>query len=464
MTVSQKSSGWYLALLLCSCLSSVIAGADVVWFKGITTFGTKALLVAWSLLCCSLMLRCWATRRAKPPWNRFAYHRGRSFRLPFIRSLRLRSQLMWLTCCQQLSVPPAAPSRVPIERARKCQPNLPRSNRTHRGRWPKLPTLNVHFVRAHSIALPENVTPDCFEGTVTVVQGALNATATSAPDVLALHVQPRRLVCQLEGTGMLSTTEQRALVQKLKADGLQAAWLDQQRFVIRPLASPSLPALRETLVETKRWVPVLSTGKTTVWWPLHHNQHVVLAGSPVAPLSGFVQAIGQLPKHQQPEMLIHDPDERLRTLHDTLASLHHAPDALAVARRFQLTCQFTTLHEQQGACTPTPICIVVAPSEAIWLDLQPLLTPNSGIHVVLVFHDRAPIAALRAACHQLWVIDSADPRFPSLPDAFRPAALPKARDGRVLAWSPGGRILWQGTPLRHNLFVHSPTNSQELRS
>jgi hypothetical protein len=39
-----------------------------------------------------------------------------------------------------------------------------------------------------------------------------------------------------------------------------------------------------------------------------------------------------------------------------------------------------------------------------------------------------------------------DPRYPALPDAFRPAGLPAVGVGQAIAWLPGGQTVWRGMP------------------
>ena len=184
--------------------------------------------------------------------------------------------------------------------------------------------------------------------------------------------------------------------------------------------------------------------RTTVWWPLFASQHLVLAGAAEGPLTSFVQQVQQRISSKPQPLLVHDPDGRLRGLNDVLAAVPTHPDALAEARRLQLAGRFAATRTAAHPDSPVPICIVVAPSEELWSDLQPLLIPDSGMQVILVLGDRPPLAALRTVCHQCAVIETPDSRHAPLPDAFRPAALPAARDGQTLAWQHGGQSSWRG--------------------
>ncbi|PDW05066.1 hypothetical protein CJ255_00295 [Candidatus Viridilinea mediisalina] len=98
------------------------------------------------------------------------------------------------------------------------------------------------------------------------------------------------------------------------------------------------------------------------------------------------------------------------------------------------------------ATQPPPLLLMVTPTASMWPDLFPLLAPASGVQVVLILGDQAPLATLRAACHRLPVIETPDLRYPALPDAFRPAGLPTVRMGQAMAWLPGGQTVWRGLP------------------
>lgn len=129
-----------------------------------------------------------------------------------------------------------------------------------------------------------------------------------------------------------------------------------------------------------------------------------------------------------------------------LSTLPRRDDALAEARRIQLHSQYATERGSRTANASVPLLIVYAPDEELWPDLHPLLAAQSSVQVILVLGDRLPLNALRAVCHRLPVVDIPDPRFPPLPDAFRPGGLPPARDGQALAWLPGGTTFWRGLP------------------
>ncbi len=99
-----------------------------------------------------------------------------------------------------------------------------------------------------------------------------------------------------------------------------------------------------------------------------------------------------------------------------------------------------------------PLCLVVAPTEQIWPEMQPLLAPDSGVQVVLIFGDLPPLAKLtrsvivplRALCYRLPVIEIAQALTPPLPETFRPAGVPAPRPGQAVAWMRGGSVWWRG--------------------
>ncbi|HMQ30704.1 MAG TPA: hypothetical protein PKD53_08235 [Chloroflexaceae bacterium] len=274
----------------------------------------------------------------------------------------------------------------------------------------------------------------------------LTQLVEAPPELLALHDQPRQIVCQIAPTPLLTAGQQREITQALQVHGISSQWNDLTLLALRrEQLHAAFPAHPDRPLE-RLWLPVVRTRLGTIWWPLVRTQHLVLAGAMHGPLTGLIERLGRLPAAQRPELLIHDPDGQLRELNDTLAALVPQDDALARARHAQLTRRFARERGHGENAPPPPLLLMMMPSAAVWPDLQPLLAPDSGVQVVLILGDRAPIGALRAACHRLPVVEAPDPRYPALPDAFRPAGLQAVGVGQAIAWLPGGQTVWRGMP------------------
>lgn len=406
------------------------------------------LLVVGNIFC---VWGLWRWRRLMPllpapPWRRALQASVRRPAVMRRATARARWQLISLRM-RQIIAPPLArprPTRPPR------RPALPRRAARKRSAYPPrrlpMPTLAIEFVApGRQLRLPAG-DQEIHRVTVALVHDALRQVLPAPPPILALHDEPRELICQLAMTTVLSGGQQRAVGEALQVHGFRTSWSDIALLNLRrESVVTALPRANLAHVEAL-WVPAVRTRQGQVWWPLPRGQHLVIAGNAHGPLGGCVQRLLAIPAAQRPPLLVHDAEGRLLELHDVLANLPVSADALAEARQAQLAGRFARERDRRTAPGAAPILVVLAPNEEIWPDLHPLLAADSGVQVVLVLGEQAPLSALRATCHRLPVIEVADPRFPPLPDAFRPANLPPARLGLALAWLPGGTIFWRGLP------------------
>lgn len=382
-----------------------------------------------------------------PPWRRALrmLRRRDTSRTRYVAQAQW--QLIGLRLRQMMTPPPPQPrprrlahsgSRLAAKRSRnkptRTRPRLP------------LPSLEIEFVPpGRAMKLPAS-TYEIHDGVLALVQDALRQAEPSAPDVLALIDGPRQLTCQLPASPIRTGAQQRSVVAALQVHGFSAAWRDETLLNLnRDTVVVALPRANIRRFDAL-WVPVTRTRQGLAWWPIPRTQHLVLAGNPREPLVGCLQRLFALPEAHRPPILVHDSESRLLELDDALAGLPRRDDALAEARRIQLHSQYTEARSGHAARTPVPLLIVYGPDEESWSDLHPLLAAQSSIQVILVLGDRQPLSALRAVCHRLPVVEIPDPRFPPLPDAFRPGGLPPPRDGQALAWLPGGTTFWRGLP------------------
>ncbi|WP_129676002.1 hypothetical protein [Candidatus Chloroploca sp. Khr17] len=370
-------------------------------------------------------------------------------------ALRLaRWQVRGLAVRAHLMAPPPRPAQPPRPAALPQEPPhhraaaVPRRLARPRVRGPRL-TLDLEFITPAPVrpALGQ-VQPAPPEVTTLVMTTVAQVTA-HPPALLAVHDQPRHLVFQLALTPVLTTSQQRAVIQALQGHGVRARWRDVATLsVLRAsVRAAALPAVSAAAAAVWRWLPVVRTRQGPIWWPLPCHQHLVLAGAMHGPLLGLLAGRAQVPGAHHPAVFVHDPDGRLRELHPSLAALVPQPEALAQARDAQLRQRFARARGHVATLAPPPLVLVMTPSATIWPDLQPLLVPEPGVQVILILGDRPPLAALRAACHRLPVIEVPDPPYPALPDAFRPAGLPVVNVGQAIAWLPGGQTVWRGLPL-----------------
>jgi hypothetical protein len=386
-----------------------------------------------------------------PPWHAALQALARRQLRPDPRLRLLRRRLVRLQVWTRLHPAPApprplAPPRIPRRprlRVVRSQ-HAPRS--VTRVRLPR-PTLAVQFVQPSQ---PRPVVDDAHQmqaGIVALLHDLLRQHAEVPPDLLALHDQARQIVVQVAANPLLTRGQQRAISQALQVQGLSSQWRDVTLLAIRrDHLRTALPAPPTDQMPTQLWVPAVRTRQGTIWWPLVRPRHLVLAGAMHGPLTGLIARLNRVPAALRPALLIHDPDGRLREVNDTLAALVPQPDALAQARHAQLHQRFARERGHATLAPSPPLLLMVTPTAAEWPDLHPLLAPASGVQVVLILGDREPLAALRATCHRLPVIDIPDPRYPALPDAFRPAGLPTVSIGQALAWLPGGQTVWRGLP------------------
>ncbi len=386
-----------------------------------------------------------------PPWRAALQAIIRRQQRPDPATRAIRRQLFGIQLRTRFQTPPARPRPIVPPRLtmrRRIRATLTRrSGRSFpRVRLP-LPSLDIQFVAVGSTRTIVIDNHQIHTGVATLVSDVLVQLLAAPPLLLALHDQPRQITCQFAAAPLLTTGQQRDVVQALLVHGIVAHWSDITLLTIRRESLSGALPLQSDHPFAQLWVPVVRTGQGTIWWPLARGQHLALAGAMQGTLTGLVQRLTELPVEQRPPLLIHDPDARLRELNDTLAALMAQDNALAQARHAQLTRRFA--HErgqQQLFNSATPILLVVTPSATIWPDLHPLLSPESGVQVVLILGDREPIGALRAVCHRLPVVEVPDPRYPPLPDAFRPAGLPTVHVGQAIAWLPGGHMIWRGLP------------------
>ncbi len=386
-----------------------------------------------------------------PPWQAAIQALARRQLRPDPATRAIRRQLLGVQLRARLQPPPAqprpiAPPRPPRRRSLRAALSRRTGRSSPRVRLP-LPTLDIQFVAPGST---RTVVFDAYQahtGVAAVLTDLLSQLVETPPDLLALHDQPRQIVCQVAPAPLLTAGQQRDITEALQVHGIRSQWSDLTLLTIRrERLSDALPSHTDRPLE-RIWLPVVRTRQGTIWWPLARTRHLVLAGAMHGPLTGLVERLGRAPAAQRPELLIHDPDGRLRELNDTLAALVPQNDALARARHAQLTRRFAHERGHGEAVPPPPLLLMMTPSVADWPDLRPLLAPDSGVQVILILGDREPIGALRATCHGLPVIEAPDPRYPTLPDAFRPAGLPAASIGQAIAWLPGGHTVWRGLPV-----------------
>lgn len=386
-----------------------------------------------------------------PPWERVRSTLPRvsntytGARWMLVR-LRLREAL--------LDTPPApsvrpAPSRRGHTASKVTPP--PRSNR-RRLRLPfqrptitiPLPTLDIEFVAPGRRQVRQVNEPLTQSSLLEVAESVLReALAAPRPVPLALHDQPRQLTLQLATTVLLTTAQQRVIVEGMREQGVVAAWSDVASLAVRREALRA-EQVSATHASDLLWVPVVNQRQTTTWWPLPRQQHLLIAGHFAAPLGGLLQRVLQQQATNRPQLLIHDPDGRLRDLDDRVGRLVAQPDALNLARQLQL--QYRFIHERAMIPQPwvPPLCLVVEPTEQIWPEVQPLLDAESGVQVVLILGHLPPITPLRALCYRLPVIEIAQALSPPLPETFRPAGVPMPRPGQAVAWMLGGSVWWRG--------------------
>lgn len=435
------------------CLAGGAAAVLQANGRGLNLPPTGQLVLGAAIVFCLWGL--WRWRRMlpllpTPPWQAAIQALARRQLRTDPATRAIRRQLVGVQLRARLQPPPAQPRPIapprPVRRRRLgTAPGRRRSRLASRVRLP-LPAIDIQFVAPGTARTVVFDAHQVQTGVATVLTDLLAQLIEMPPELLALHDQPRNLVCQLAPTPLLTAGQQREITQALQVHGISSQWSDLTLLALRrEQLHAALPAHPDRPLE-RLWLPVVRTRLGSIWWPLARRQHMVLAGAMHGPLTGLVERLGRLPAAQRPALLIHDPDGRLRELNDTLAALAPQEDALAQARHAQLTRRFARERGRREAALPPPLLLVMTPSAAIWPDLQPLLAPDSGVQVVLILGDRAPIGALRAACHRLPVIEVPDPRYPALPDAFRPAGLPAVGVGQAIAWLPGGQTVWRGMP------------------
>lgn len=300
------------------------------------------------------------------------------------------------------------------------------------------PTLDIEFVAPGRRTVHQVNEPGMQAHLLQLAESVLRATLEPPwPTVLALHDQPRQLILQFATATLLTTAQQRIVVDGLRQQGVLATWSDIASLTVRREALQREPSTQLPESDTL-WVPVVAQRQTTTWWPLPRHEHLLLAGHSAAPLAGILQ------RASDRTLLIHDLDGRLRDQADQIGRLVAQPDALNQARRLQLQYRFTHERATVRPDWRPPLCLVVAPTEQIWPEVQPLLVPDSGVQVVLILGDLPPIAPLRALCYRLPVIEIAQALTPPLPETFRPAGVPIPRPGQAVAWMRGGSVWWRG--------------------
>lgn len=394
----------------------------------------------------------------RPPWQRLGHRVKRASTLRITTRVWVHWRFAFLWLQQHIYRPLPPPRRLRSDLQHDTNPSFPLM-KPWVSYWPgiKLSPFHVHFDTPSVPAGRDEGVTEHYLHVVDSVQSTLDRMAVSPPDLLALHVQPLKIILQFAEVPLLQGSEQRSVIQDLQAKGFRAKWSDVTRLDVCQKSSTLVDRLQDTETATMCWIPVLRNRQSVVWWPLDENQHLVFVGAVLAPLTAFIRRVQQLPRTERPEVVVYDPGDYLRTLDVEFALLPHHQNALAKARGAQLAHRFAVMQGRAISYRP-PICIVVAPDESAWPDLQPLLAPDSGVRVLLVFPYRSPIAFLRAACHHLWVIESPDLQHPGLPDAFRPSAVPPARHGQALAWSPGGKHVWRGF-LMHEQATFPPADA-----
>lgn len=390
------------------------------------------------------LLRLQSALLPAPPWVRL---RRRHPQTALVRPAA-RWKLLLLRLRAALIDPlPALPRRPEPARSRPVvAKSAPGRTNPRRLRLPfrppalaiPLPALDIEFVAPGRPSMRQGNDPATHTRLIRLVEATFRATLDPPwPVVLALHDQPRQLTLQCSTSTLLTPAQQRAVIAGLRQRGVVATWSDVASLTARREAlhrEPSdWPPGSDVL-----WTPVVTQRQTTIWWPLPRHEHLLLAGNSAAPLIGILQRATDVP------LLVHDPDGRLRDQMDAPERLAAQPDALNQARRLQLQHRFACERAATRPERTPPLCLVVAPTESIWPDVQPLLTPDSGVQVVLIPGGLPPIAPLRALCHRLPVIDIAEALTPPLPETFRPAGVPAPRPGQAVAWMRGGSVWWRG--------------------
>lgn len=387
-----------------------------------------------------------------PPWVQWPDSRRAR------RSSPSRWILPWLRVrAALLDAPPPLPAQPmspqPVASAPPAKPQLRRPRRRQSRSRPAirlpLPTLDIEFVAAGRRPANQGNQVSAQDAAWQLVDRVVSEMiASPRPEILALHDQPHQLTVQLSMRSLLSGMQQRAVVEGLRSQGISAHWSDMAALSIRRDELPTQPGTGAA-AQALLWVPVLRNRQTTIWWPLPRRQHLVLAGDSVAILTGILQRLAQhdhpaLPP-ASPEVLVHDPDSRLRDRAKQADRLRARPDALQQARRLQLQYRFAQERNAAGQPWIPPLCLVVEPTPQTWPDLQPLLDPAGGVQVVLILGQAPPLAALRPLCYQVPVIEVGQGRTPPLPETFRPAQVPIPRPGQVVAWVQGGATWWRGS-------------------
>lgn len=379
-----------------------------------------------------------------PPWGQLRHTAPQVTKVhPVARWMLIRLRLRAVL----IDTPPAPPTHPTPPRPRRivAKSAPPRANR-RRLRLPfrrptltlPLPTLDIEFVAPGRRTVHQVNEPGMQTRLLQLAESVLQTTLELPwPTVLALHDQPRQLTLQFATATLLTTAQQRIVVDGLRQQGVLATWSDVASLTVRREALRAEP-LSMTSADDRLWVPVVAQRQTTTWWPLSRHEHVLLTGHSAVPLAGILQRASDTP------LLIHDPDGRLRDHAEQIDRLKVQPDALNQARRLQLQHRFTHERATVRPDWRPPLCLVVAPTEPIWPEVQPLLAPDSGVQVVLILSDLPPIAPLRALCYRLPVIEIAQALTPPLPETFRPVGVPAPRLGQVVAWMRGGSVWWRG--------------------
>jgi hypothetical protein len=214
-----------------------------------------------------------------------------------------------------IDTPPAPPAQPtpPSKRRVGTKAAPPRVN-SRRLRLPfrrpaltlPLPTIDIEFVAPGRRTVHQVNEPGMQAHLLQLAESVLRATLEPPwPAVLALHDQPRQLTLQFATTALLTTAQQRIVVDGLRQQGVLATWSDIASLTVRREALQREPSTQSQEGDTL-WVPAVAQRQTTTWWPLPSHEHVLLAGHSAAPLAGMLQ------RASDRTLLIHDPDGRLR--------------------------------------------------------------------------------------------------------------------------------------------------------